>query len=78
MAITLDPGTEERIQREFARGHYGSPAEVGSIETATEFFQQRAAKAKGTGLMHFLVNAPYVTEEQWEREQERTSRRKAS
>jgi Arc/MetJ-type ribon-helix-helix transcriptional regulator len=28
MAITLDPGTEERIQREFARGHYGSPAEV--------------------------------------------------
>ena len=28
MAIALDPATEERIQREFARGHYGSPAEV--------------------------------------------------
>ncbi len=28
MEITLDPGTEERIQHELARGHYGSPAEV--------------------------------------------------
>jgi len=28
MEITLDPATEERIQRELARGHYGSPAEV--------------------------------------------------
>ena len=28
MEITLDPATVERIQRELARGHYGSPAEV--------------------------------------------------
>ena len=28
MAITLDPATEQRIQRELDRGHYGSPAEV--------------------------------------------------
>ena len=28
MAITLDPATEQRIQRELDRGHYSSPAEV--------------------------------------------------
>jgi antitoxin ParD1/3/4 len=28
MAITLDPATEQRIQRELDRGHYASPAEV--------------------------------------------------
>jgi len=28
MAITLDPATEQRIQRELERGHYNSPAEV--------------------------------------------------
>ena len=28
MAITLDPATEQRTQRELDRGHYGSPAEV--------------------------------------------------
>ena len=36
---------------------------VGSIETAAEFFKRRAARAKGTGLMHYLVNAPDVPEE---------------
>jgi antitoxin ParD1/3/4 len=28
MSITLDPATEQRIQRELDRGHYSSPAEV--------------------------------------------------
>jgi len=28
MAITLDPATEQRIQRELDRGHYSSPSEV--------------------------------------------------
>ena len=28
MAINLDPATEQRIQREIDRGHYGSAAEV--------------------------------------------------
>jgi antitoxin ParD1/3/4 len=28
MAITLDPATEQRIQRELERGHYREPAEV--------------------------------------------------
>jgi hypothetical protein len=51
---------------------------VGSIESAAEFFKRRAARAKGTGLMHFLVNAPNVAEEDGEREQDRNSRRKAS
>jgi hypothetical protein len=36
---------------------------VGSVETAAEFFKRRATRAKGTGLMHFLVNAPDVPEE---------------
>lgn len=36
---------------------------VGSIETATDFFKQRAARRKGSGLMHFLVNAPDVSEQ---------------
>ena len=36
---------------------------VGSIESAAEFFKRRAARAKGTGLMHFLVNAPDVAAE---------------
>jgi hypothetical protein len=35
---------------------------VGSVETAAEFFASRAAKAKGKGLMHYLVNAPDVSE----------------
>jgi len=37
MAIGLDPGSEERIQRELARGHYGSPAEV--ISQALDLLQ---------------------------------------
>jgi Arc/MetJ-type ribon-helix-helix transcriptional regulator len=37
MAITLDPATEQRIQRELDRGHYGSPAEV--IEHALNLLQ---------------------------------------
>jgi Arc/MetJ-type ribon-helix-helix transcriptional regulator len=28
MAITLDPATEQRIQREVERGHFASPDEV--------------------------------------------------
>jgi Arc/MetJ-type ribon-helix-helix transcriptional regulator len=28
MALTLDPATEARIQRELARGHYSAPDEV--------------------------------------------------
>jgi Arc/MetJ-type ribon-helix-helix transcriptional regulator len=28
LAITLDPATEQRLQRELARGHYASPVEV--------------------------------------------------
>lgn len=28
MAITLDPATEQRIQREMERGHFASPDEV--------------------------------------------------
>jgi hypothetical protein len=36
---------------------------VGSVETAAEFFKRRAAHAKGTGMMHFLVNAPDVPED---------------
>jgi hypothetical protein len=36
---------------------------VGSVETAADFFRKRAGKAKGTGLMRFLVNAPDVPDE---------------
>lgn len=37
---------------------------VGSVETAAEFFRQRASRSKGSGgLMRFLVNAPDVEEE---------------
>ena len=36
---------------------------VGSVETAAEFFKHRSARAKGKGLMHFLVNAPNIPEE---------------
>jgi hypothetical protein len=36
---------------------------VGSIETAADFFKQRATRRKGTGLMRFLVDAPDVPEE---------------
>ena len=36
--------------------------EVGSLETAAEFFAKRAAKAKGKGMMHYLVNAPEISE----------------
>jgi Arc/MetJ-type ribon-helix-helix transcriptional regulator len=28
MILTLDPATEQRIQREMERGHYREPAEV--------------------------------------------------
>ena len=31
---------------------------VGVIETAADFFQQRAGKSTGSGLMKFLRNAP--------------------
>jgi len=40
---------------------------VGSVEAAAEFFAKRAAKAKGKGLMHYLVNAPDIPEEGSER-----------
>jgi hypothetical protein len=33
---------------------------IGVVETAAEFFQQRAGKATGTRLMKFLRNAPRV------------------
>jgi hypothetical protein len=36
---------------------------VGSIETAADFFKQRATRRKGAGLIRFLVNAPDVLEE---------------
>src|SRR6202034_4124094 len=36
---------------------------VGSVETAAEFFKRRASRAKGSGLMRFLVNAPDVAED---------------
>jgi hypothetical protein len=36
---------------------------VGSIETAADFFKQRATRRKGARLMRFLVNAPNVPEE---------------
>ncbi len=32
---------------------------------AAKFFSKRAARAKGTGLMRFLVNAPDVAAEAW-------------
>jgi len=31
---------------------------VGVVETAAEFFKTRAGKAKGSGMMKFLRNAP--------------------
>lgn len=38
---------------------------VGSVETAAEFFKRRASRARrGQSLMHFLVNAPDVPEEE--------------
>jgi hypothetical protein len=33
---------------------------IGTVETAAEFFQRRAAKAKGTGMMKYLRHAPGV------------------
>jgi len=36
---------------------------VGSIETAADFFKQRATRGKRAGLMRFLNNAPDVSEE---------------
>lgn len=36
---------------------------VGVVETASEFFQQRAGKASGKKLMKFLRNAPRVRPE---------------
>ena len=35
---------------------------VGSVETAAEFFKARAARAKGTGIMPFLIDAPDIPE----------------
>jgi hypothetical protein len=35
---------------------------VGSVQTAADFFAERAAHAKGTGLMPCLVNAPDTPE----------------
>ena len=35
---------------------------VGSVETAAEFFKQRAGDATGAGLMAYLKNAPDVDE----------------
>lgn len=36
---------------------------IGVVETAAEFFKERAGKAKGEGLMKFLRNAPDVPPE---------------
>jgi hypothetical protein len=36
---------------------------VGVVETAAEFFQKRAGKANGAGLVKFLRNAPKVRPE---------------
>jgi len=36
---------------------------VGSVQTAAEFFAQRASNAKGTGIMRFLINAPDIPDE---------------
>jgi len=36
---------------------------VGSVQTAAEFFKARATRAKGSGLMPYLVNAPHIPEE---------------
>ena len=36
---------------------------VGVVETAAEFFKERAGKATGAGLMKFLHNAPDVPPE---------------
>lgn len=36
---------------------------VGVVETAAEFFKKRAGKAKGSGMMKFLRNAPDVAPE---------------
>jgi hypothetical protein len=35
---------------------------VGSIETAADFFKQRATHRKGAGLTRFFINAPDVPE----------------
>jgi hypothetical protein len=35
---------------------------VGSIETAADFFKQRASHRKGAGLTRFFINAPDVPE----------------
>ena len=36
---------------------------VGAVETAAQFFERRAARAKRKGLIRFLDAAPDVTEE---------------
>jgi hypothetical protein len=36
---------------------------VGSVQTAAEFFAERAAKAKGAGIMPYLLNAPDTPKE---------------
>ena len=36
---------------------------VGVVETAAEFFKERAGKAKGNGMMKFLRSAPNVAPE---------------
>jgi hypothetical protein len=36
---------------------------VGTVETAAAFFQRRAGRASGAGLMKFLRNAPKVRPE---------------
>ncbi len=46
---------------------------VGSVQPAAEFFAERAAQAKGTGIMPFLLNAPDI-----ERESETASESKVS
>jgi hypothetical protein len=37
---------------------------VGVVETAAEFFKQRAGSATGAGLMRFLTHAPDVAPEE--------------
>jgi hypothetical protein len=40
---------------------------VGVVETAASFFQKRAGKAKGNGLLKFLRNAPATQPEEQDR-----------
>jgi len=67
MSFALDPQTEQRIQRHIDSGRFRDATEVLNYALdllhPTEFFAERAANAKGDGLMHYLVNAPDIPDE---------------